>query len=168
MEELPDEATARAVKAALPAQPNQPANTRLMARATFVAGVSGLTLCLAGAAGAVTEDQFRLHNTGDLAALCSAATTDPLYTAAINFCHGFGAGTYGVLAEAQQADAKLRLFCPPEGITRNEAVAAFVSWAGADPARVAMPATDGVTAFLTQTYPCPGATRAAPGRRRTQ
>jgi hypothetical protein len=55
MEELPDEVTARAIKAALPAQPNQPANTRLMARITFVAGVSGLTLCLAGVARAITE-----------------------------------------------------------------------------------------------------------------
>jgi hypothetical protein len=132
-----------------------------------VSALSGLALCLAGTAGAVTQDQFSLHNTGDLAALCSAATTDPLYTAAINFCHGFGVGTYGVLAEAQQADPKLRLFCPPPAITRNEAVAAFVAWAGADPTHAAMPATDGVTAFLTQTYPCPAATGAAPARRRT-
>lgn len=134
---------------------------------TLVSGVSGLALCLAGAARAVTEDQFRLHNTGDLAALCSAATTDPLYTAAINFCQGFGAGTYGVLAEVQRAEPNLRLFCPPEGITRNEAIAAFVSWAGANPANAAMPATDGVAAFLRQTYPCPAAAR-APEQRRTQ
>ena len=129
--------------------------------------VSGLALCLAGTAGAVTEDQFRLHNTGDLAALCSAPSTDRLYTAAINFCQGFGAGAYGVLAEVQRADPKLRLFCPPESITRNDAVAAFVSWAGADPAHAAMPAVDGVTAFLTQTYPCPEATK-SPDRRRTR
>ena len=134
---------------------------------TSVAAVSGLALSLAGTAGAVTQDQFSLHNTGDLAALCSASTTDPLYTAAINFCHGFGAGTYGVLAEVQRAEPNLRLFCPPEGVTRNEAVAAFITWAGADPAHAAMPATDGVTAFLTQTYPCPEAST-APQRRRTR
>jgi hypothetical protein len=142
--------------------------TKLMKGITLVSGVSGLILCLAGAAGAVTEDQFRLHNTGDLAALCSAASTDPLYTAAVNFCQGFGTGTYGVLAEVQQADPKLRLFCPPESITRNDAIAAFVSWAGANPANAAMPATDGVTAFLRQTYPCPSAASAAPERRRTR
>src|SRR5689334_24436108 len=126
-----------------------------MRRIKLVAEVASLALCLAGAAGAVTEDQFRLHNTGDLAALCSAAATDPLYTAAVNFCQGFGAGTYGVLAEVQQANPKLRLSCPSEGITRNQAVTAFVSWAGANPANAAMPATDGVTSFLRQTYPCP-------------
>ena len=132
-----------------------------------VSTVSGLALCLAGTAGAVTEDQFGLRNTGDLAALCSAPSTDRLYTAAINFCQGFGAGAYGVLAEVQRAEPKLRLFCTPEGITRNEAVAAFVSWVGADPAHAAMPAVDGVTAFLTQTYPCPEAVK-APERRRTR
>ena len=135
-----------------------------MKRVTACSAVSGLALCLAGTAGAVTEDQFSLHNTGDLAALCSAPTSDRLYTAAINFCQGFGAGAYGVLAEVQRAEPKLRLFCPPESITRNEAVAAFVSWTGADPAHAAMPAIDGVTAFLTQTYPCPEATK-APARR---
>ena len=132
-----------------------------------VSTVSGLALCLAGTAGAVTEDQFGLRNTGDLAALCSAPSTDRLYTAAINFRQGFGAGAYGVLAEVQRAEPKLRMFCPAAGITRNEAVAAFVSWAGADPAHAAMPAVDGVTAFLTQTYPCPEAVK-APERRRTR
>ena len=138
-----------------------------MKRISFVAAVSGLALCLPGTAGAVTQDQFSLHNTGDLAALCSASTTDPLYAAAINFCQGFGVGTYGVLAEVQRAQPNLRLFCPPEGITRNDAVAAFVAWAGADPAHAAMPATDGVAAFLRQTYPCPEATM-APAQRRTR
>jgi len=71
-----------------------------------VSTVSGLALCLAGTAGAVTEDQFGLRNTGDLAALCSAPSTDRLYTAAINFCQGFGAGAYGVLAEVQRAEPK--------------------------------------------------------------
>ena len=72
-----------------------------------------------------------------------------------------------MLAEVQQSDPKLRLFCPPEGITRNQAVAAFVPWAGSDSTHAAMPVTDGVAAFLMQTYPCPGATRTAPERRRT-
>lgn len=65
---------------------------------------------------------------------------------------------YGVLGEVKRAEPKLRLFCPPEGVIRNEAVAAFVSWTGADPAHAAMPAIEGVTAFPTQTYPCPEAT----------
>ena len=129
-----------------------------MMRTTLAAGLFGLGLCLAGPAGAVTEDQFRLHNTGDLAALCSAPTTDPLYTAAINFCYGFGAGAYSVFGAAQQAYPKGGLFCPPKDITRNDAVAAFVAWAGGSPDRAALPAVDGIAEFLNQTYPCAKAT----------
>jgi len=109
-----------------------------------------------GARAAVTEDQFVARTAGDLAALCSADPSDPLYTAAVNFCHGFGAGTYGVLSEIENANPKVRLFCAPQvQPTRNEVVAAFVSWTHAQPARAAMPAVDGVAAFLADTYPCP-------------
>ena len=44
----------------------------------------------------------------------------------------------------------------------NEAVAAFVSWAGGQPGRAALSAVDGIAAFLTETYPCPDV---APTRR---
>jgi hypothetical protein len=114
---------------------------------------------------AITENNSISRTTGDLAVLCSAAPTDRLYTAAVNFCYGFGAGAYGVFAAAQQANPNLRLFCAPPGITRNEAVAAFVSWAGGKPERAALPAVDGIAAFLTETYPCPKATTATPHRR---
>jgi Rap1a immunity proteins len=129
------------------------------------AGFIALTALSGIAQAAVTEDTFISKTTGDLAALCSAVSTDRLYTAAVNFCYGFGAGAYGVLAAAQQADPKLRLFCAPPQITRNEAVAAFVSWAGGKPERMSLPAVDGVAAFLTETYPCPKATTVAPSRR---
>jgi hypothetical protein len=133
--------------------------------ASVGAGLLAVTaLCGTGHA-AVTEDTFISRTTGDLAALCSATPTDKLYTAAVNFCYGFGAGAYGVLAAAQQADPTLRLSCPPPEVTRNEAVAAFVAWVGGKPERLSLPAVDGVAAFLTETYPCPKATTVAPSRR---
>ena len=132
---------------------------------TATAGLIALVAFSGAGNSAITEDNFVSRTTGDLAALCSAAPTDKLYTAAVNFCHGFGAGAYGVLAAAQQADPDMRLFCPPPNITRNEAVAAFVSWAGGKPERASLPAVDGVTAFLTESYPCPKATSAAATRR---
>jgi hypothetical protein len=114
---------------------------------------------------ALTEDTFTIRTTGDLAALCSADPADRLYTAAVNFCHGFGAGTYGVFAAAQQADKRLKLFCPPAEITRNEAVGAFISWTRASPAHNLLPPVDGIASFLTETYPCPKAAGAAAKRR---
>lgn len=129
--------------------------------AIVMAGMIALAALPNTGQAAVTEDNFVSRTTGDLAALCSATPTDKLYTAAVNFCHGFGAGTYGVLSAAQQADPELRLFCPPPNITRNEAVAAFVSWVGGKPDRMALSAVDGIAAFLTESYPCPTATGAA-------
>jgi hypothetical protein len=126
---------------------------RLFAATT--AGLVALAASVGAASAAVTEDNFISRTSGDLAALCSAAPTDKLYTAAVNFCYGFGAGAYGVLAEVQQADPNLKLFCMPQNMTRSQAVAAFVSWAGAKPERAALPAIDGVTAFLTDSYAAP-------------
>jgi hypothetical protein len=124
-----------------------------------------LLLCSSAGRAAVTEDTFMARTTGDLAALCSADPTDRLYTAAVNFCHGFGAGTYGVLAAAQKADQRMKLFCPPPEITRNETVAAFVSWTRANPTRNQLSPVDGIAAFLTETYPCPKAAGTATNRR---
>jgi hypothetical protein len=132
---------------------------------SVTAGLIMLTAMSGTGHGAVTEEDFVSKTTGALASLCSAAPTDKLYTAAVNFCHGFGAGAYGMMAAAQQADPKLNLFCTPPDLTRNEAVAAIVSWAGGRPERAALPAIDGIAAFLTETYPCPKGANATPTRR---
>jgi hypothetical protein len=125
--------------------------------AAVVLLAGALVLPPAGAQAAVTEDNFVARTTGDIVALCTTEPTDALYTAAVNFCQGFGVGTYSVLATAQRGNAKYnKLFCEPEkGLTRNEAVAAFVSWARAKPQRLTLPAVDGVALYLLETYPCP-------------
>jgi len=125
-----------------------------------------LVLEPAGARATVTEDQFVARTTGDLAALCSADPSDPLYTAAVNFCQGFGAATYSILSAVERAEPQVRLICTPQvQPTRNEVVAAFVSWARAHPARATMPAVDGVAAYLADTYPCPKPAGRAASRR---
>jgi hypothetical protein len=103
---------------------------------------------------AVTEANFQLRNTGDLVALCSATPSEPMGTAALNFCEGFGVGVVRVLQEEDAAEPTHRpMFCLP-GLSRDQAVAAFVQWANSDPARLAMPATDGIAAYLAAQYPC--------------
>ena len=104
---------------------------------------------------AVTAAEFQLRNTGDLAALCSAAPSDPMATAAIHFCQGFGVGVTRVLEqEDAAAPSRKPMFCLPRTLTRNQASMEFVRWANADPSRLSMPATDGVAAFLAAQYPC--------------
>jgi len=113
----------------------------------------------------VTEENFVSKTAGDLAALCSVAPTDKLYTAAINFCHGFGSGVYGTLATAQRVNRGPKRVCVPDGTTRNGAIASFISWVGGAPRRAALPVLDGIAAFLMETYPCSGGTQSSRTRR---
>jgi hypothetical protein len=123
--------------------------------------LAAVSLCAALSAGparaAVTADDFLLRNTGDLVALCSADKSDPLYTAASNFCHGFAVGVYRVLAEEDAAYPALRFFCMPAAApTRSQALAAFILWAKSNAADMAEPPEDGIVVFLSEEYPCPG------------
>jgi hypothetical protein len=121
--------------------------------------LSGVALCIGLSAGpahaAVTEDTFLLHNAGDLVDLCSAPQSDPLYTAAVNFCHGFGVGVFRVLQEEDMAKLSRHMFCLPNPApSRNETISIFVQWAKSDASRLALSPADGVAAFLAQQFPC--------------
>lgn len=120
--------------------------------------ILGFGLCAMAlpAYAAVTEESFQLRTTGDLVELCSASPSDPMGTAALNFCQGFGVGVYRVLQEAERARRSPHLFCVPgPGPTRNEAIASFVRWARANPDQMTRPPQDGVAAYLAAQYPCP-------------
>lgn len=120
-----------------------------------IIAVCGLAWTGVTARAAVTQDTFLVRNTGDLVDLCSAAQTDPLYTAAVNFCHGFTVGVFRTLQKVDMADQAQHLFCLPNPLpTRNNAIAAFVQWAKAEPSRMAQPADDQIAAFMSQQYPC--------------
>src|SRR5690349_14688710 len=98
--------------------------------------IGAVTLCAAIIAGTaraeVTQDSFLLRRTSDLVDMCSAGQSDPLYTAATNFCHGFAVGVFRVLQEEDAARRSGHLFCiPMPAPTRNEAIASFVQWARA-------------------------------------
>lgn len=121
--------------------------------------LSAAALCLAGwasPANALTQDDFLVRNTADLVNLCSAPTTDPLYTAGANFCQGFFVGVVRVLDEVESAHQSRRLFCMPAKMpSRTQAVTDYVAWAKASPDRLAMQPTDSIGGFLSQKLPCP-------------
>jgi hypothetical protein len=121
--------------------------------------LAGIALCAAAlpAAGqaAVIEDTFQLRTTGDLVELCSVAPSDPMGTAALNFCHGFALGVYRVLETENAARRMGKLFCLAEPMpTRNQALADFVQWAKATPEVMSQAPADGLTGYLTRKYPC--------------
>jgi Rap1a immunity proteins len=104
---------------------------------------------------AVTEDTFKLQTTSDLVELCSTPPSDPMGTAALNFCHGFALGVYRVLVE-ENAAKRTHTLCPPNpGPSRNQAVADFVQWAKGDPAIMQQPPADGIAAYIQKTFACP-------------
>ncbi len=124
----------------------------------LAAGILGSVLCVtalpATGNAAVSEDTFLLRTTGDLVELCEATPADTLYTAAVNFCHGFSLGVYRVLEEENTATTH-HMFCMPDPAPRrNDALAAFVKWADANPDQKNQPPADGIASYLTKTYPC--------------
>lgn len=103
---------------------------------------------------AVTEDAFQLRNAGDLVAVCSVESGDPLMTAAVNFCQGFILGVYRTLAD-QQAAMPARLFCIPGPTpTRSEAITRFVAWANSRPDVLQAKPEDAILAYLRERFPC--------------
>nr|WP_294502379.1 Rap1a/Tai family immunity protein [uncultured Rhodopila sp.] len=126
-------------------------------RSTAFAVVAAGVLAMGGArAAALTPDDFQVPTTAALVSLCTAPDTDPLYTPARNFCHGFTVGTYrAVLAEQSASRSKHKLFClDDKAVTRDQAIAAFVQWASGRPKTLASAPTDGITEYLAAQYPC--------------
>jgi hypothetical protein len=123
-------------------------------------GLAGAAVACAVAAGVqaapVSQDDFLVTTTANLVSLCSAATTDPLYTPARNFCQGFAVGTYRLIViEEAAARSRHKLFClPATGPSRDQAIAAFVQWASSRPKTLASSPTDGIVEYLIAQFPC--------------
>ena len=104
---------------------------------------------------APTEQTFAVPTTAALADLCAdASPSDPLMTAAQNFCHGYLLGAYHVLLQVNAARGKPAFCMPQPSPPRSQAVADFVQWAKANPSEADRPPADGVFQFLTQRFPC--------------
>jgi hypothetical protein len=114
-------------------------------------------LCFTSLAGAVEPVNFEIRNNADLVAVCETPMTDPIYTAAIHFCHGFGVGFvryHEALAEGRDFRP---LFCFPPSLTRTEVLNAYVGYSKMHPEYGRDLVGDVMTKFLTETYPCPTA-----------
>jgi len=109
----------------------------------------------AAVAAAITPEEFRLRSGADYVALCATPASDPLYTAAVHMCHGFGAGTYQTIAALTRHDKLEPLICPPDPVpSRNETVGRFLEWAKRNPQRLTEPAVEVVARFLVAEFPC--------------
>ena len=128
--------------------------------AAFIAAAL-CTASLAPNARATTAQNFMVHTTADLVALCEAAPSDANYVAAIHFCQGFAAGAYQYYLALAQNAPNTRFVCIRDPApSRNQAITAFVAWAHAHPERMSEPAVDSMFRYLGETYPCSAAQRA--------
>jgi Rap1a immunity proteins len=123
----------------------------------LIAAATCIAIWPAAAGANVAETDFQVRTTADLIDLCTASPSDPMGTAALNFCHGFAVGVYRVLEEENAAKRVGRMFCIPDGTmpSRDEAVASFVQWAKASPDAMSQRPANGITGYLVQKYPCP-------------
>ncbi len=114
-----------------------------------------VTLGHATPASAITAEEFRLRSGADIVALCATPATDPLYTAAIHMCHGYGAGIYQTITTLTRHEKLEPLICPPEpSPSRNETVGRFLEWARRNPERLTEPAVQVVGRFFITEFPC--------------
>jgi len=104
---------------------------------------------------AVTPEHFVVHNTQELVDVCSTAQSDPLYTAAIHFCHGYLVGAYHYQEALYNGPGIKPVVCfaDPKP-TRNEGVAKFIQWANAHPEYAQDRAVESYSKFLAETWPC--------------
>ena len=117
--------------------------------------VAAVALAQAGPASAITGEEFLLRSGADVVALCGAPASDPLYTAAIHMCHGFGAGTYQTIMAMTRHEKVEPVLCTPQPVpSRNETVARFLDWAKKNPQQLADPAVETLGRFFLTTYPC--------------
>ena len=129
-----------------------------MSGCRVLAGVLSLALAAlasAAPAAAVSGDEFRLRSGADLVALCGAPATDPLYTAALHMCHGFGAGTYQAIVAMTRHEKLQPVVCPPDPPpSRNDTVARFLEWAKRNPQHLQDPAVEALGRFFVTEFPC--------------
>jgi hypothetical protein len=127
-----------------------------MPRVAFIASGIAALVALAAPVGAVTkEEHFKLQSGADLVALCSTATSDRLYPAAIHMCHGFGAGVYQTIQALTSHEKLQPVMCPPSPPpSRNEGIKLFLEWAKRNQDRLAERPADVLGRFLVEQFPC--------------
>ncbi len=129
--------------------------------------VLGTLLTVAAPAGATTTEHFQLRTGADLVALCATPGDDPLYPAAIHFCHGFGAGVYQTMIALTNHEKLTPLFCPPTPPpSRNDGLARFLAWSKQRPEHLTGAPADVVGRFLVEEFPCPKTTAGSPAKKK--
>ena len=106
-------------------------------------------------ADAVSKDDFLARTTKDLVDLCGAAPSDPLYDAAIHFCHGYVVGAFHYYTAADAAPGPTHIVCLPNPPpSRDQGVQNFVAWANQNPQYMTEFPVNTLFRFAAMKWPC--------------
>jgi Rap1a immunity proteins len=104
---------------------------------------------------ALTREDFLVNSTQDLVKLCAASESDPLYQAAIGFCHGYMVGVNHYYQATTAGAGQREFVCFPEPRpTRAEAIQMFVAWTKQNPQYMSERPVDSIFRFLESKFPC--------------
>ena len=124
-----------------------------MHRQVFIV-VLAIALWPLGSAALPRED-FLVQSTQDLVKLCSASESDPLYQAAIGFCHGFMVGVYHYYQATTGGAGQKGFVCVPDPPpTRVEVIQMFVAWTKQNPQYMSERPVDSIFRLLQEKFPC--------------
>jgi len=104
-----------------------------------------------------TLEDYQLRTSGDLLDICALETSHVNYWEARGFCIGYFAGGIDLHDALAAAEDFPQIACPAEGVTRNDVVDAFVTYAQAHPEHLDERPMDTVFRAVTDRWPCPPA-----------
>ena len=110
-----------------------------------------------GLALAFDMTDFTLKTTEDLYQVCSVPDTDPVRPQALAFCEGFLLGVVSYHDAVVDREHLKPFICYPKTATRDEAIAAFVSWAASRQQNTKYmndPPVKGAVRGLAHKWPC--------------
>jgi len=114
--------------------------------AAAVLAVSGLPT----PSGAVGKEDFQVKDAQDLVDVCTTPKTDPLYGAAMGFCHGYAVGAWQYYAAAGR-----KFLCVPDPApSRVQAINGFIDWAGEHPQYMHEGAAQTLFKYLADAWVC--------------
>ncbi len=122
----------------------------------FLSLVAALLVAGNSSAAELVRVDFEGETVGSIVKLCTASEDTDVGKYAIGFCYGWIEGLdqfYDALLADERFDVQ-RIACPVSEPSREETRDAFVRWAQADPARMNMPALEGMIHAAKATFPC--------------
>lgn len=112
--------------------------------------VAAVVLLAVGGADAVETEDFHVKDAQDLVDICTTPQTDPLYEAAMGFCHGYTVGAW----QYYQAAGRKFVCAPEPEPSRAQAIDGFVDWSATHTQYMQEGAVQTLFKYLADAWAC--------------